>query len=195
MKWLEDKVYSIREAATKILAQLAKEFGEGWVRDIIPKVVDMSRNPHYLYRLSILWTLHKLAAEVSRDTLCTAVLPVVMERAKDRVANVKFNVAKVLQGVVPLVDRCGSAGAALETWRVVCGDPRRQGASAGAGRTSRGPSSRASRSCSRIPTSTSSTTRSWRWRPATPPWLEAGGQAGRASQRDAPVCLNISLLF
>ena len=33
MKWLEDSVYSIREAATKNLQRLAQEFGPDWAKD------------------------------------------------------------------------------------------------------------------------------------------------------------------
>lgn len=33
MKWLEDSVYSIREAATKNLQKLAQEFGPEWAKD------------------------------------------------------------------------------------------------------------------------------------------------------------------
>lgn len=109
MMWLEDKVYSIREAATKVLAQLAREFGEGWVKELIPNVMEMLRNPHYLYRLSMIWTLHHLASEVNKDTLSSRILPVIISCAKDQVANVKFNVAKVLGDIAPLLDRCASA--------------------------------------------------------------------------------------
>ena len=33
MKWLEDQVFSIREAATKNLQKLAQEFGPEWAKD------------------------------------------------------------------------------------------------------------------------------------------------------------------
>ena len=105
MAWLEDKVYSIREAATKTLAAVAHEFGDAWVKNLMEKVVQMSTNPHYLYRLSILWTLRELAKEVSQDTLCGQILPIVVQCAADRVANVKFNAAKVLDFISTLVDR------------------------------------------------------------------------------------------
>ena len=39
MKWLEDQVFSIREAATKNLQQLAREFGPDWAKEhLVPQV-------------------------------------------------------------------------------------------------------------------------------------------------------------
>jgi hypothetical protein len=39
MKWLEDQVFSIREAATKNLQQLASEFGPEWAKEhLVPQV-------------------------------------------------------------------------------------------------------------------------------------------------------------
>ena len=40
MKWLEDQVFSIREAATKNLQQLASEFGPDWAKEhLVPQVL------------------------------------------------------------------------------------------------------------------------------------------------------------
>lgn len=64
----------------------------------------MIKNPHYLYRMTVLVAISSLANYVSRDVLCGIMLPAIIMCAKDRVPNVKFNVAKMLEKVVPLVD-------------------------------------------------------------------------------------------
>ncbi|KAM0046117.1 putative armadillo-like helical protein [Helianthus debilis subsp. tardiflorus] len=51
----------------------------------------MIKNPHYLYRLTVIRAISILA-------------PVVVTASKDRVPIIKFNVAKVLQSLVPIVD-------------------------------------------------------------------------------------------
>jgi len=83
----------------------------------------MSRNPHYLYRLSILWTLHRLSHEVSKEMLATRILPVLVECASDRVANVKFNVAKVFKGISPLADRSTIEGTIRPCLNELLADP------------------------------------------------------------------------
>ncbi len=53
MSWLGDVVYSIREAATTNLKKLIEVFGVDWAKSaLIPKVVEMSKNSNYLYRLT-----------------------------------------------------------------------------------------------------------------------------------------------
>lgn len=40
LQWLEDQVYSIREAATQNLQQLAQEFGSDWAKEhLVPQVL------------------------------------------------------------------------------------------------------------------------------------------------------------
>jgi serine/threonine-protein phosphatase 2A regulatory subunit A len=47
LQWLEDQVYSIREAATQNLQQLAQEFGSDWAKEhLVPQVA----NPLHLRR-------------------------------------------------------------------------------------------------------------------------------------------------
>lgn len=70
----------------------------------MPQVLGMVKNPHYLYRMTVLLAIASLASFVSQDVFVGTMLPVLVGCAKDRVPNVKFNVAKVLQRVAPLVD-------------------------------------------------------------------------------------------
>ncbi|CAN7079600.1 unnamed protein product [Brassica oleracea var. botrytis] len=116
MQWLQDKVHSIREAAANNVKRLAEEFGPEWaMQHIVPQVLEMISNPHYLYRMTILRAVSLLAPVMGSEITCSKLLPVVMTGAKDRqcinkiifyyhrVPNIKFNVAKVLQSLIPIV--------------------------------------------------------------------------------------------
>lgn len=53
MSWLGDIVFSIREAATVNLRKLIEVFGIDWAKStIIPKILEMSKNPNYLFRMT-----------------------------------------------------------------------------------------------------------------------------------------------
>ncbi|RMZ53178.1 hypothetical protein APUTEX25_005167 [Auxenochlorella protothecoides] len=101
MRWLQDTVFSVREAATNNLRSLAQEFGADWARE---HVLALAGHQNYLYRITVLAAVSSLAAVVPRDTLCNAMLPTVVERAKDRVPNVRFNAAQLLERLAGLVD-------------------------------------------------------------------------------------------
>jgi len=106
MQWLQDKVYSIRDAAANNLKRLAEEFGPEWaMQHIIPQVLDMITNPHYLYRMTTLRAISLLAPVMGSEITCSKLLPVITSAAKDRVPNIKFNVAKVLQSLISIVDQ------------------------------------------------------------------------------------------
>lgn len=65
----------------------------------------MINNPHYLYRMTILHAISLLAPVMGPEITCSKLLPVVINASKDRVPNIKFNVAKVLQSLIPIVDQ------------------------------------------------------------------------------------------
>lgn len=105
LAWLADCVYSIREAATENLRKLIEIFGVDWAAEaILPKVLGMSQQSNYLHRMTTLFCVNELAPLLPVDLLSTTVLPVVEVMAQDQVANVRFNVAKTLQLVAPLLD-------------------------------------------------------------------------------------------
>lgn len=64
----------------------------------------MINNPHYLYRMTILHAISLLAPVMGSDITCQKLLPVVINASKDRVPNIKFNVAKVMQSLIPIVE-------------------------------------------------------------------------------------------
>ncbi|WZZ07258.1 hypothetical protein YC2023_093179 [Brassica napus] len=101
-----DVVYSIREAAANNLKRFAEEFGPEWaMQHLVPQVLDMVTNPHYLHRMMVLRAISLMAPVMGSEITCSKFLPVVAEASKDRVPNVKFNVAKLLQSLIPIVDQ------------------------------------------------------------------------------------------
>ncbi|WZY86658.1 hypothetical protein YC2023_033042 [Brassica napus] len=99
-------VYSIREAAANNLRRFAEEFGPEWaMQHLVPQVLDMVTNPHYLHRMMVLRAISLMAPVMGSEITCSKFLPVVAEASKDRVPNVKFNVAKLLQSLIPIVDQ------------------------------------------------------------------------------------------
>ncbi|PRQ54697.1 hypothetical protein RchiOBHm_Chr1g0316561 [Rosa chinensis] len=100
MQWLNDKkakkkkkknlmlllfVYSIRDAAANNVKRLAEEFGPDWaMQHIVPQVLEMINNPHYLYRMTILHVISLLAPVMGSEITCSKLLPVVITASKDR---------------------------------------------------------------------------------------------------------------
>ncbi|KAL0678650.1 hypothetical protein Bca4012_006631 [Brassica carinata] len=97
MQWMQDKVYSIRKAATNNLKRLAEEFGVGHgQQSALPTQDDGS---------TCKCAISRMAPVMGSEITCSKFLPVVVEAAKDRVPNIKFNVAKLLQTLNPIVDQ------------------------------------------------------------------------------------------
>lgn len=98
MTWLGDSVYSIRRAAAQNLKQLSDIFGEEWCkRQIVPKIKELHDAAGYSKRLTALFAIQVLLQSVSASTIQSSLLPLLAAMAKDSVANVRFNVAKILQ--------------------------------------------------------------------------------------------------
>nr|KAF6274962.1 protein phosphatase 2 scaffold subunit Aalpha [Myotis myotis] len=105
MAWLVDHVYAIREAATSNLKKLVEKFGKEWAHaTIIPKVLAMSGDPNYLHRMTTLFCINVLSEVCGQDITTKHMLPTVLRMAGDPVANVRFNVAKSLQKIGPILD-------------------------------------------------------------------------------------------
>jgi len=106
MQWLVDHVFAIREAATLNLKKLVQKFGAEWAETtVIPKVIAMSRDPNYLHRMTCLFCVNVLAEVCGAEITAKHMLPTVLAMAGDGVANVRFNVAKTLQRVGPVLEK------------------------------------------------------------------------------------------
>uniref|UniRef100_A0A8C5BE86 Protein phosphatase 2, regulatory subunit A, beta b n=1 Tax=Gadus morhua TaxID=8049 RepID=A0A8C5BE86_GADMO len=105
MAWLIDHVYAIREAATCNLMKLVEKFGAEWAQNtIVPKVLGMANDPNYLHRMTTLFCINALSEACGQDITTKQMLPVVLKMSNDQVANVRFNVAKSLQKIGPVLD-------------------------------------------------------------------------------------------
>ena len=99
-------VYAIREAATQNLKRLVEKFGPEWAQStVIPKVLQMSRDQNYLHRMTCLFSINVLADACGSEVTKNVMLPTVLHLSQDGVANVRFNVAKCLQKVGPVLDQ------------------------------------------------------------------------------------------
>lgn len=54
-------------------------------RPLCPQVLALIKNPHYLYRMTVLVAISMLATIVSVDVVCNLMLPVIVSAAKDKV--------------------------------------------------------------------------------------------------------------
>merc|ERR550534_2419791 len=89
MSWLVDHVYAIREAAATNLKKLVEKFGFEWAqKNVIPKVLAMSKDANYLHRMTTLFTINTVAEACGPDVTAKLILPVVIGLANDNVANV-----------------------------------------------------------------------------------------------------------
>lgn len=64
----------------------------------------MSQDQNYLYRMTCLFCVNVLAEACGNDITTRLLLPTVLNMANDKVANVRFNVAKTLQKIAPQLD-------------------------------------------------------------------------------------------
>ncbi|ORX54629.1 ARM repeat-containing protein [Hesseltinella vesiculosa] len=104
ISWLGDPVYSIRDAATTNIKQLVETFGAEWAKAaVIPKVLEMVRNDNYLYRITTLFALSTMSSNLSPEIIKEDVLPTVLQLVEDPIPNVRFNVAKCLEILTPIL--------------------------------------------------------------------------------------------
>ncbi|KHJ97791.1 HEAT repeat protein [Oesophagostomum dentatum] len=98
-------VYAIREATTSILTELTKKFGGEWAsKNIMPKLITMSKDLNYLHRMTCLFCLQSLAEAVGPQQTTKEIMPIIKELSEDNVPNVRFGVAKGLQKIGKVVD-------------------------------------------------------------------------------------------
>jgi serine/threonine-protein phosphatase 2A regulatory subunit A len=77
--WLNDSIYSIREAAINNLKLLTEIFGVPWaVNNMIPKLLSLHVDKNYLHRLTPLFGMATLSAVLPPDTIRKMFLPVLV---------------------------------------------------------------------------------------------------------------------
>ncbi|KAF9164346.1 hypothetical protein DFQ26_001557 [Actinomortierella ambigua] len=104
MSWLGDSVFSIRDAATVNLRKLTEAFGVGWAKQtIIPKVLAMGTHPNYLYRMTTIFAITAMASAVTPEVIRDYILPTVTNLVTDPIPNIRFNVAKSIEALIPVL--------------------------------------------------------------------------------------------
>jgi serine/threonine-protein phosphatase 2A regulatory subunit A len=105
MSWLTDNVFAIREAAIANVRKLTETFGVDWAQaNIIPSILNLHSHPNYLHRMTTLFSISAISAVAGQTVIANSLLPLVLRMAQDKVANIRFNVAKTLQALIPHID-------------------------------------------------------------------------------------------
>jgi serine/threonine-protein phosphatase 2A regulatory subunit A len=68
----------------------------------------MASDKNYLHRVSVLYCLRDLCSTASTNDIRTVIVPAFLRAAQDRVANIRFVTAKVLQSLQPKIDASDS---------------------------------------------------------------------------------------
>lgn len=104
LSWLDDSVFAIREAAIVNLKELTAVLGPKWAEKyVLPKLISYQTHANYLFRMTPLFAIPILAPLLNQSTLESKVIPFVLNQMADKVPNIRFNVAKCLKAMNPLV--------------------------------------------------------------------------------------------
>jgi serine/threonine-protein phosphatase 2A regulatory subunit A len=102
--WLGDDISSIREAAAKNLKEIAALLGSEWsVHNLLPRVKQVMEHQSYLRRMNAVRALSLMATVMDAHTAQWEILPMLLEMHCDPVPNVRFNVAKGLGMIGPML--------------------------------------------------------------------------------------------
>ena len=93
---MKDPVFTIREAAINNVKQLTIIFGPQWAsKNLFPKLFALQTESNYLHRLTPLFAMQHVACVLPAELIKRQLLPVISQMQKDKVANIRMNVAKV----------------------------------------------------------------------------------------------------
>jgi serine/threonine-protein phosphatase 2A regulatory subunit A len=77
--WLNDSIFSIREAAINNLKSLTEIFGVTWAqKNVIPKLLSLHVESNYLHRLTPLFGMGTLAPVLNAETIKKFFIPVLV---------------------------------------------------------------------------------------------------------------------
>jgi serine/threonine-protein phosphatase 2A regulatory subunit A len=108
--WLEDPVFSVRDAVAHIFRRLYEVLGLSWCEThIIPRLQAMLAHGNYLYRISAVLCAGRLAEVAAGAFLEKQLVPLVVKMAADPVPNVRFNAAKTIQAMRPFAAKSNPA--------------------------------------------------------------------------------------
>jgi len=101
---LDDSVFAVREATIKNLKGLVDILGVDWIEShAFHKLLSYKTHTNYLYRLNPLFAIFILAPALSKDFLEKTITPFILNQVADKIPNIRFNVAKCLKVLSPLI--------------------------------------------------------------------------------------------
>ena len=104
--WLGDDISSIRHAAAVNLKELTALFGAAWANEhLVPSISEIKQHQSYLRRLTAVQACSMMATAMDPAQARVELLPMILEMATDTVPNIRFNVAKGLEKMAPVVGR------------------------------------------------------------------------------------------
>jgi len=107
LEWLNDKVHSVRAAAVANVRNIIETFGIEWAKSsILPRVLEKAqKSTTYTARIVSVFTINNIIEICPTDVIVIFLVPVLCNSmCTDKVANIRFNVAKTLEKLLPLVD-------------------------------------------------------------------------------------------
>lgn len=109
LSWLGDSVFAIRQVASENLRKLTEAFGADWAhQNILPFITPLSSNSNHIHRMTTLLAITTIAPSTNPDILQNTIIPAILSLAKDPVPNIRFNVAKSFQIILPLITKTAS---------------------------------------------------------------------------------------
>lgn len=114
MNLLSDRVFAVREASIETFRKIISQFGIKWAKDYaLSKIMELSTNQNYLYRMTTLFTINAICDLFDASTVEKVMLPSVLKLAQDPVANVRFNSAKTLEKLAPILKNGPKKGSTI----------------------------------------------------------------------------------
>lgn len=98
-------VYAVRETTIGSLKRIIRQFGSEWALSsgIIERLLSIGQHRNYLRRLTLLFALGSICSVVSISMITDTFLPMMESLSADPIANVRFNVAKTFEAMVPVL--------------------------------------------------------------------------------------------
>lgn len=115
VNWLADDIATVRDAATMNLKQLTAIFGTDWACEyLLPSIENIRHHSSYLRRLTAVQACARMAVEMEPAVAQVELMPLLLEMATDPVPNIRFNVAKSLAELGPVILQGHFASAVYE---------------------------------------------------------------------------------
>ena len=88
---LLDNAQEVRKQAIKTLAELVGLNGQDWGKEVaLPLIINLYTHPNYKIRQSSLEAMVEVGVILGKDTITSAILPMMLNSAFDLVSNVRF---------------------------------------------------------------------------------------------------------